>query len=57
MLKNVQIGSTFEPLMCISFHVLKNNDPKIAKCYGHKEWFLLSITSINFWEITTPRTL
>ena len=28
---HLRIGSTFEPLMCISFHLLKNNDPKIAK--------------------------
>ena len=28
---NLRIGSTSEPPMCISFHVLKNNDPKIAK--------------------------
>ena len=28
---HLRIGSTSEPLMCISFHVLKNNDPKIAK--------------------------
>ena len=29
---------------------------KKQKCYGHKEWFLMAITSINFWEITIPRT-
>ena len=28
---HLRIGSTSEPLMRISFHLLKNNDPKIAK--------------------------
>ena len=28
---HLRIGSTSEPLMCISFDLLKNNDPKIAK--------------------------
>ena len=34
----------------------KNNDPKMVKCYRHKEWVLLSITCMKFWEITTVRT-
>ena len=53
----LRIASTSVSLMFISFHVLKNIDPKMQKkCYRHNEWVLLSITSIKFWEITTDRT-
>ena len=38
----LRIGSTSGSLMCISFHVFKNNDPKMVKCYRHKEWVLFS---------------
>ena len=50
---HLRIGSTSEPLIRISFHLLNNNDKKKQKCYGHKEWVLLSITSKNFWEINS----
>ena len=53
---HLRIGSTSESLMCISFHILVNNDPKWKQWYRHKEWVLLSITSIKFWEIKTART-
>ena len=52
----IRIGSTSGSLMCISFHVLENNDPNMEKCYRYKEWILLFTTSKNFWEITTART-
>ena len=35
---HLRIGSTSISLMCISFHVLVNNDPKWKQWYRHKEW-------------------
>ena len=35
---HLRIGSSSKPLMCISFHLLKNNDPKIAKLIVYNKY-------------------
>ena len=38
------------------FSSFKKMIQKWKKSYRHKEWVLLSISSINFWEITIAKT-